>query len=63
MVIVVGNGHGDTIQILNETDSFSHSTNTQRIQLFSLQLWVNSKVDLVLQPTSLGEGKLGIQTC
>ena len=28
MVIVVGNGHGDTIQILDETDCISHSTNT-----------------------------------
>ena len=29
MVIVVGNGHGDTrVQILDETDCISHSTNT-----------------------------------
>ena len=36
------------------------------IQLFSLQLWVNSRTDWVLQlgeSTSLGEGKLWIQTC
>ena len=29
MVIVVGNGHGDTeVQILDEADCISHSTNT-----------------------------------
>ena len=28
MVIVVGNGHGDTSSILDETDCISHSTNT-----------------------------------
>ena len=28
MVIVVGNGHGDTNSNLDETDSISHSTNT-----------------------------------
>ena len=28
MVIVVGNGHGTRVQILTETDSISHSTNT-----------------------------------
>ena len=33
------------------------------IQLFSLQLWVNSRADWFLQPTSLGEGKPWIQTC
>ena len=36
------------------------------IRLFSLQLWVNSRAGLVLQPwraTSLGEGKDWIQTC
>ena len=27
-VIVVGNEHGDTVQILDETDYISHSTNT-----------------------------------
>ena len=27
MVIVIGNGLGDTVQILNETDCISHSTN------------------------------------
>ena len=32
------------------------------IQLFSLQLWVNSRADWVLQPWSR-EGKLWIQTC
>ena len=32
------------------------------IQLFSLQLWVNSRTDWVLQPC-LGKGKLWIQTC
>ena len=35
------------------------------IQLFSLQLWVNSRVDWVIsvgEATSLGEGKLWIQT-
>ena len=28
MVIVVGNGHGDTSSILDETDCILHSTNT-----------------------------------
>ena len=28
MVIVVGNGHGDRIQILDEADCISHITNT-----------------------------------
>ena len=28
MVIVVGNRHGDTSQILEETDCISHNTNT-----------------------------------
>ena len=28
MVIIVGNGHGDTVQILDETDCISDSTNT-----------------------------------
>ena len=28
MIIVAGNGHGDTCQILDETDCISHSTNT-----------------------------------
>ena len=28
MVIVVGNGHGTQVQILDETDCISHSTNT-----------------------------------
>ena len=28
IVIVVGNGHGDTSSKLNETDCISHSTNT-----------------------------------
>ena len=28
MVIVVGNGHGDTSSIAYETDCISHSTNT-----------------------------------
>ena len=36
------------------------------IQLFSLQLWVNSRADWFFclgEATSLGEGKLWIQTC
>ena len=36
------------------------------IQLFSLQLWVNSRTDWFFslgEATSLGEGKLWIQTC
>ena len=28
IVIVIGNGHGDTSSILDETDCISHSTNT-----------------------------------
>ena len=49
--------------------AFSHSTNTLGkvwIQLFSLQLWVNSRADWFFslgEATSLGEGKLWIQTC
>ena len=42
------------VQILAETDCISHSTNTLMgkvwIQLFSLQLWGNSRTDCVLQP-------------
>ena len=30
MVIVEGNGHGDTSSILDEADCISHSTNTLR---------------------------------
>ena len=28
VIIVVGNGHGQRVQILDETDCISHSTNT-----------------------------------
>ena len=28
MVIVVGNGHGDMVHIMDETDWISHTTNT-----------------------------------
>ena len=37
MVIIVGNGHGDT-------------SSNSGMQLFSLQLWVNSRADYILQP-------------
>ena len=36
------------VQMLDETDCISHSTNTLgqgMIQLFSLHLWVNSRAD------------------
>ena len=60
MVIVAGIGHGDTSS--NPGLIAFHIAliplGKVWIQLFSLQLWVNSRADLV----SLGEGKLWIQT-
>ena len=53
MVIVVGNGHCDTSSKMDETDCILHSTiplGKVWIQLFSLQLWVNSRTNWVLQP-------------
>ena len=52
MVIGVGNGHGDTSS--NPERNWLHFTliplGKVWIQLFSLQLWVNSRTDRVLQP-------------
>ena len=52
MVIVAGIGHGDTSS--NPGLIAFHIAliplGKVRIQLFSLQLWVNSRADLVLQP-------------
>ena len=52
MVIVVGNGHGDTSS--NPGLITFHIAliplGKVWIQLFSLQLWVNSRADWVLQP-------------
>ena len=62
MVIVVGNGHGDTS--LNPRWDW-YAFHIALMHLFSLQLWVNSRLDWVLQPceaTSLDKGKLWIQT-
>ena len=53
MVIVVGNGHGERVQILDENDCISHSTNILgkgMNTIIILSLWVNSRSDCVLQP-------------
>ena len=67
MVVITGMDTVTRVQILDENDCISHSTNTLGkvwIQLFSLQLWVNSGQTGFLslgEATSLGEGKLWIQ--
>ena len=54
MVIVVGNGHGDTSS--NPEQEWLHfhialiPLGKVWIQLFSFQVWVNSLTDWVLQP-------------
>ena len=53
MVIVVGNGHGDTSSNPGRDIAFHIaliSLGKVWIQLFSLQLWVNSRADWDLQP-------------
>ena len=60
---------GTRVQILDEAAYISHSANTLGkvwIQLFSLQLWVNSEADKYGNfgmATGLGEGNNWIQTC
>ena len=64
MVIVIGNGHGDTSSNPGRDIAFHIAQiplGKVWIQLFSLQLWVNSKADWffsLAEATSLGEGKL-----
>ena len=53
MVIVVGNGHGDTFKSWTRLIAFHIALiplGKVWIQLFSLQLWVNCRTDWVLQP-------------
>ena len=70
MVIVVGNGHGDSSS--NPGQEWLHfhialiPLGKVWIQLFSPQQWVNSRTAGFFslgEETSLGEGKLWIQTC
>ena len=70
MVIVAGNGHDDTSS--NPGRDWLHfhialiPLGKVWIQLFSFQLWVNSRQTRFFslgEATSLGEGKLWIQTC
>ena len=73
MVIIVGNGHMDTttqVQILDETGCISHSTNTlgKGMNPIILPLAMSKIVGQtgffsLGKATSLGEGKLWIQTC
>ena len=65
MVIVVGNGHGGhEFKSWTRLIAFHIATiplGKVWIQLFSLQLWVNSRADCFFslgEATSLGEGKL-----
>ena len=44
MVIVVGNGHGDTSSNLDETDCISHSTNT-----------LGKGMNLIILPPAMGK--------
>ena len=51
MIIVIGNGHGDMSS--NPDDFITHSTyilGKDMNPIYSLQLWVNSSADWVLQP-------------
>ena len=53
MVIVVGNGHGDKFKSSTRLIAFHIALiplGKVWIQLFSLQLWINSRADRVLQP-------------
>ena len=67
MVIVVGNGHGDASSNLDETDCISHSTNTQGKGMNPIILppamGGQTEFFSLGEATSLGEGKLWIQTC
>ena len=69
MVIVVGNGHGG-VQILDEIDYISHSTNTlgkgmnpNILPPAMGKIAGNTRFFSLGEMTSLGEGKLWIQTC
>ena len=44
MVIVIGNGHGDTSSNLEETDCISHSTNT-----------VGKSMNSIILPPTMGK--------
>ena len=44
MVIVIGNGHGDTSSNLDETDCISHSTNT-----------LGKGMNLIILPPAMGK--------
>ena len=46
MVIVVGNGHNDRVQILDEADCISHSTNT-----------LGKGMNLIILPPAMGNGR------
>ena len=51
MVTILGNGHGNQSSNLVKAVSISHCANTLhkiRIQVFSLQLWIDSKADWAL---------------
>ena len=64
MIIVVGNGHGDTSSNLDTADFISHSTNTIRKGMDSLILFpAMGKFFSDGEAISLREGKLWIQTC
>ena len=70
MVIVVGNGHGDTSQILDETDCISHCINTLGKGMNPIisppamgKIVGQTRFLSFGEATSLGEGKLWIQTC
>ena len=65
MVIVVGNGHGDTSSNLDETDYISHSTNTlgkgMNPIILTPSIVGQTRFFSLGEATSLGEGKLWIQ--
>ena len=70
MVIVAGNGHDDTSSNPGQDWLYFHIAlillGKIWIQLFSPHLWGNSRADWFFslgETTSLGEGKLWIQTC
>ena len=68
IVIVVRNGYGDLSSNFGLGSAFHIAQTPAKkvcIQLFSLQLWVNSRANWLfnlVKPTSLGEGKHWIQT-
>ena len=63
MVTVVRNGHGDTSLNSGETDCISHSTNTLGKGMNTIILPPAMVGQSLGEATSLGEGKLQIQTC